>query len=67
MAIARTDLEIKLATALKRVASYRTLVQLTRDAKNIGIEPSEMIEMAYENAVADAKNAIRGVRIGGKP
>ncbi len=63
MAVAKTDLEIKLLTALKRIAAYQPPDRLRRGAENIGLTAEEHIEMAYENIQAEAKNAVRGVRV----
>ena len=45
--------------ALKRIASYQSPEKLRRDAeRQYGLTADEAIEMAYENVIADAKNAI---------
>lgn len=63
MPVARTELELKLLHALKRIANYQSPERLRRGARNIGLEPDEHIDMAYENIVGEAKHAIRGVRV----
>lgn len=47
---------------LKRIAKYMTPEQLYRDAKNIGLEPGEYIEMVYENIQQEARNAVYNKR-----
>lgn len=59
-----TPLEIKLFSALKRIAAYQTPAYLRRHAeRDWGCDADEAIEMAYENVIAEAKQAIKGVRI----
>lgn len=59
-----TPLEIKLFDTLKRIAKqYMTPDQLRRDAKNVGLDYEEYLEMSYENIQADAQRATHGVRI----
>ena len=50
--------------ALKRISKYDSVERLRRDHWNVwGCEhPEEVIEMAYENVIAEAKVAIRGRR-----
>lgn len=49
---------------LKRIAkAYQTPAQIIKGAeKDYGLSPEEVLEMAYENIQAEAKNAIKGVR-----
>ena len=57
------DREIKLYTALKRIASYTPPDKLRREAmKMYGLEGDEAISMAYENVLNEAKMAIKGMR-----
>lgn len=55
----------KLYGALKRIArDYQSPRQLERSAdKQWGLGYIEALEMAYENIQAEAKNAIKGVRL----
>lgn len=50
--------------ALKRIAAgYMTSEELQRRSEKLyGLEPSEAIEMAYDNVLAEVKAAIRGKR-----
>jgi hypothetical protein len=64
MLVARTDLEIKLLGALRLIAAYDSPERMRRDAAKDGFMSfEEVIEMAYDNMQAQAKNAIRGVRV----
>jgi hypothetical protein len=48
---------------LKHIATYTPPEKLKRDAhKSYGLEPSEAVEMAYENVLMAAKETIRGKR-----
>lgn len=59
-----TPLEIKLYDALKKIArQYMTPAQLRRDARNVGLDYDEYLEMSYENIQAEAERAIKGVRM----
>lgn len=59
-----TELEIALHSVLRRIArEYMTPDQLRRDAKNVGLDYEEYLEMTYENIQGLAAAAIRGVRI----
>ena len=54
----------KMYTALKKISCYDSIEKLHRHAeKEYGCEPSEAIEMAYENIQLEAKAAIKGVRL----
>ena len=54
----------RMLEALRRIANeYQTPQQLKKGgAESFGLEPSEAIEMAYENIQEDAKAAVKGVR-----
>lgn len=56
---------IKMYAALERIAKgYQTPDQLRRNSeKDWGVSYEESLEMAYENLQAEAKAAIKGVRI----
>lgn len=55
--------EQKLYDALKRIASYDSLTKIARTSKrNYGLQPSEVVEMAYENVIFEAKSAIKGMK-----
>lgn len=55
---------VRLYDALKRIASYDSPEKLRRNSwRAYGLDdPSEAIEFAYENVLAEAKAAIRGMR-----
>lgn len=49
--------------ALKRIARYDSPEKLRRSGEtDYGLEPEEVIEMAYENVIEEAKAAIKGQR-----
>jgi hypothetical protein len=55
---------LKLYNALKRISAYASPERLHRCAeKEYGVRGSEAIEMAYENVIAEAKDALRGFRL----
>lgn len=59
----KSDLELRLLGALKRIASYDSPQKLRkRSEKDYGLDADEAIEMAYENVISEAKAAIKGVR-----
>ena len=59
----RPTREQRLFDALKIIASYESVKQLHRRAEaGYGLAEDEAVEMAYENAIADARHAIRGMR-----
>lgn len=60
--IATTPLEIQLLAALKQIARYQSIASLRRTARGVGLTPDEHVEMAYENVIQTAHNAVRGVR-----
>jgi hypothetical protein len=60
-----TDRELaeKLYAALKRITAYMPPDKLAKVCeKKYGLEYDEALEMAYENVLSEAANAIRGVR-----
>lgn len=65
MSIASTELEFRLLRALRRIAAYQPPETIRRRSrKDWGLDdPAEALEMAYENVLAEAKAAIRGVRV----
>lgn len=55
--------EQALYDALKRITQYDSPDKLRRRAsKDYGLDGDEAIEMAYENVLAEAKKAIKGMR-----
>jgi hypothetical protein len=49
--------------ALKRITQYQSVESLRRYAeRQYGLRPSEALEMAYENVIEEAKQAIKGKR-----
>lgn len=57
------DREQRLYDALKRISMYDKPERIRRDAgKRYGLDPVEAVEMAYENILAEAKAAIKGMR-----
>lgn len=55
--------EQKLYDALKRIAAYAPPENLRKHSERVyGLEGDEAIEMAYENVIQEAKNAIKGMR-----
>ena len=55
--------ELKYFDVLKRIASYDSPERLRRDSeKSYGLDYTEALEMAYDNVLQEAKNAIRGAR-----
>lgn len=55
--------EQKLYDALKRIGSYTPPEKLRRTSeRTYGLEGDEAIEMAYENVIQEAKNALRGMK-----
>ncbi|QRF55345.1 hypothetical protein [Variovorax paradoxus] len=60
-----TDRELaeKLYTALKRITAYMPPDKLAAVCqRRYALEYEEALEMAYENVLSEAANAIRGVR-----
>lgn len=64
MTSAETQKMRRLYDALKRISSYQSPDRIRRfGAQQWGLDdPSEAIEMAYENVLEEAKSAIRGMR-----
>lgn len=61
-----SDRELRMYAALKRITQYMPPKRLRAVAeKQYGLEPEEAIEMAYENVLQEAKNAIKGMRAPG--
>lgn len=59
-----TAIEIRLYSALKRIAAYQSPARLRRSSvKDWGVEYEEALEMAYENVLEEAKRATKGIRI----
>ena len=57
------ELQQKLYDALKRIAAYTPPEKLRKNSERVyGLEAEEAIEMAYENVIQEAKNAVKGVR-----
>lgn len=58
-----TTLELKLYDALKRITQYQSPAKLhAASIKLYGLDGDEAIEYAYENVLAEAASAIKGVR-----
>lgn len=67
MPVAKTDLEKKLLRALRRIANdYRTSESILKTGE-AGLSGEETLEYAYDNIQAEAKAAIRGVRLPATP
>ena len=63
MPIAKTDLERRMFNVLRRISrQYWTAESLLKHG-DCGLEGAEALEMAYENIQAEAKAAIKGVRL----
>jgi hypothetical protein len=55
--------ELRYYDALKTITKYMTVEQLRkRSEKLYGLPPEEALEMAYENVIFEAEEAIRGRR-----
>lgn len=55
--------EQRLYDALKRITRFMSPVRLRRvSQKEYGLGPNEAVDMAYENILDVARNAIRGMR-----
>jgi len=55
--------ELRYYDALKRITKYMKPEQLmARAGKLYGLSPQEALEMAYENVLTEAANAIQGRR-----
>lgn len=54
---------LKMFMALKRISKYQTLDNLRRESeKDYGLSYEEVLEMAYDNVIQEAKSAIKGAR-----
>ncbi len=59
----KTDLEMRLFSALKRIACYQSPDYMERHAeRDWGCSADEAIPMAYENVLEEANRAIKGIR-----
>lgn len=59
----KVNYEERFYVALKRITAYMTPAQLRRHSGHeYGLDHSEALEMAYENVIGEAKNALRGYR-----
>lgn len=57
-----TDFQ-RMYAALTVIANYAPPARLRKQAqREYGLDPDEAIEMAYENVIAEAKAALRGVK-----
>jgi hypothetical protein len=63
MPTCKTDLEQRLYDALKRITKYETAERLLKNGeRTYGVPGVEVLEMAYENIMIEAKRGIAGVR-----
>ena len=61
--MAEPSKEQRLYDALKRITAYMPPDKLAKQSeKRYGLEPAEAIEMAYDNVLTEARNAIKGMR-----
>lgn len=59
----KVNYEERFYVALKRITAYMTVTQLRRAAeRQYGLDHAEVLEMAYENVIGEAKHALRGYR-----
>ena len=59
----KIECQQQLYDALKRIAAYSPPENLRKHSGRVyGLDGDEAIEMAYENVIQEAKNAIRGMR-----
>lgn len=59
----KLEAQQRMYTALKRIANFTPAGRLKRNAeKEYGLSGGDCIEVAYENVIAEAKQAIRGLR-----
>jgi hypothetical protein len=59
----KVDYEQRFYVALKRITAYMTPAQLRRESeRQYGLDHAEALEMAYENVIDEAKEALRGYR-----
>lgn len=55
--------ELEYYSALKRISRYDSPGRLRRDAQRLyGMDYGEVLEMAYENVLDEARSVIRGKR-----
>lgn len=55
--------ELRYFTALKVISGYQTVEQLRRNSeRDWGLSFEEALEMAYDNVIFEAKQAIKGRR-----
>jgi len=54
--------ELRMFNALKTITRYMSPDKLRREADKYGLEYEEALEMAYENVLQTAKDAIKGMR-----
>lgn len=55
--------EQRMYDALKRISRYQQPENLRAQSKRLyGLDGDEAVDMAYENVINEAKNAIRGMR-----
>lgn len=59
----KTDLEVRLFDALKRISQYQSPEHLRKfAAREYGLDDAdEAIEMAYENVIFEAQAAVKGI------
>lgn len=59
----KTNNELRYYDALKTITKYMTVEQLRKNSmKHYGLTFEEALEMAYENIIFEAENAIKGRR-----
>lgn len=64
MPVCKTELEVRLFEALRRISRYEAPDRLRRSGeKQYGISGEECVEMAYENIQQEARRALKGVRL----
>ena len=54
--------EQKYFDALKKISQYDSIKGLYRASKIVGLDDQEHLEMAYENLIETAKDAVKGER-----
>jgi len=52
----------RLYDALKAISEYQSPDELRQSAIDMGLEPSEALEMAHENVIETARIAIRKIK-----
>jgi hypothetical protein len=52
----------RLYDALKTISQFDSPERVMAGSEAMGLDPSEALEMAYDNVLAEAKSAIRGIR-----